>query len=263
MTALIEPSALHAIQDQVKILDATYGAPNAKGAYEAEHIGNAQFFDIDYVADPLARYPHTLPSPEDFAIHVGRMGISNDDKVVIYDQNGISFAAARTWWMFRVMGHKDVRVLNGGLPAWRMAGLPLQSGSPQAQHEKYTAHFNADLYRSFEQMEDTTDKVIDARAPARFNASIRTRDNDVCTANIPGSENLDFTRLLDERGRMKASDELKALLAPYKNTPKISVSCGSGVTACVLALGFYEAFGKDVAVFDGSWTEWADRNGLN
>lgn len=263
MTALIEAKALNEILDQVKLLDASYGGPNPQANYAASHIGDAQFFDIDMVADPLARYPHTLPSPEDFAIHTSELGISNNDKIVIYDQTGISFAAARAWWMFRTMGHKDVRVLNGGLQAWRMAGLPLQSGTHKATPTKYTAHFNADLLRSFEEMEETTDKVIDARPAARFNATMHSRDGDACPANIPGSENLDFTRLLEPTGRMKPADDVKALLAPYLNAPKISVTCGSGVTACVIALGFYEATGKDVAVFDGSWTEWADRNGLN
>jgi thiosulfate/3-mercaptopyruvate sulfurtransferase len=261
--ALITPAELAAHIHDVKILDASYGVLDAPGAFTAAHIGDAQFFDIDTVADPAARYAHTLPAPEDFAKAVGQLGIGNDDAVVVYDQTGISFAAARAWWMFRVMGHKDVRVLNGGLRAWIEAGLPVQSGLAKTPAPKaYAAHYRPELYKNFEAVEDNAaGTVIDARGPERFNATMHTPDGDAVPAHIPGSVNQPYVALLDSKGALKAADDYTPLLEKFKGQP-VTMSCGSGVTACVLALGFYEAGLGEAAVFDGSWTEWADRNAL-
>ncbi|MBU0800099.1 MAG: sulfurtransferase, partial [Alphaproteobacteria bacterium] len=120
--ALIEPSALHFIlpHDDVVVLDGSYGVSGGQGSpqdfWRGMRIGNAQFFDIDKVADPLLLLPHMLPSPDEFAAAVSAMGISNTNRVVVYDQTGLSMAAARVWWMFRIFGHENVAVLNGGLP---------------------------------------------------------------------------------------------------------------------------------------------------
>lgn len=267
MSALIEAKDLADILPRVKMLDATYGIPGFPGSAQMNmqraRIGDAQFFNIDAITDVKSPYPHTLPSPDEFAAAVGALGIGNDDDVVIYDQNGISFAASRAWWMFRAMGHTRVRVLNGGLPAWLMAGLPTQSGPlPAPAPKKFTASFQPDLYRSFEDVEDSSETVVDARAPARFGAMVHNGDGDTVPAHIPNSRNQSFSDLLDEHGRMKPANDVKALLAPHISGKKIVTSCGSGVTACVLALGFHEAGITDAAVYDGSWTEWADKNAL-
>lgn len=264
-SALITAAELSHNLPNVKILDASYGMPDARGGFERAHIKSAQYFDIDAVADMSAPYPHTLPSADDFGTAVGTMGVGNDDMVVVYDQTGISFAAARVWWMFRVMGHDHVRVLNGGLPAWAGAGLPVQSGPALVPAPKtFRAQFRGHLFRSFEQMEDNTDDtIIDARAAARFQAPARSADGDALPAHIPGSINLPFAALLDERGVMKDADVIAPVLLPHiaPGSPVVA-TCGSGVTACVLALGFYEAGLHDVAVYGGSWTEWADRNAI-
>lgn len=266
---LIEPAELHALlqKGSVKTVDATYGIPgfpaSVLAAMERARIGDAVFFNIDAVADHSAPYPHTLPSAEDFAQAVGAMGIGNNDMVVVYDQNGLSFAAARAWWMFRVFGHDKVRVLNGGLPAWIAAQLPTQTGSlPAPAAKKFNAVFKDELYRSFDQIETGGDNVIDARAAARFSASVHSLDGDVVPAHIPGSHNQPFSALLDERGRMKSEQDVAGILFPHiAPGQKTVVSCGSGITACVLALGF-SSVGQTAAVYDGSWTEWADRNAL-
>lgn len=267
MKALIEPAELQDLLDagQVKMVDATFGVPNPLAGMEMARIGDAVYFDIDAVADKRAHYPHTLPSAEDFALAVGRMGISNKDTVVVYDQNGLSFAAARVWWMFRVFGHENVRVLNGGLGTWLSEGLPVDSGEMEMPEAvKYTAHFRPDLYRSFEDMEEARDLVIDARPQARFSATVHGPDGDPTPAHIEGSRNVPFTNLLEPGGqRMRSKNSLSEILKPLATgSKKITVSCGSGVTACVLALGFHEAGFPNVAVYDGSWVEWADRNGL-
>lgn len=263
-SALITPEELSAVMADVKILDATYGAPDAFGSFTRAHIGHAQFFDIDAVADHSAPYPHTLPTPEVFAKAVGDLGVSDQDDVVIYDQTGITFAACRAWWMFRVMGHANVRVLNGGLPAWQMAGLPVESGPAHSvTRATFKANFRADLYRSFDDMEDTDDVVIDARNAPRFHAMAHSLDGDPVPTHIPGSINQPFQALLDERGRLRPADEIAPILLPHISPgQRLVATCGSGVTACVLALGFHQAGFPDMAVYDGSWTEWADRNGI-
>lgn len=263
-SALITPAELSAILPQVKILDASYGVPDAPGAFTRAHIGNAQFFDIDAVADKSAPYPHTLPGADDFAEAAGALGIGNDDTVVVYDQTGISFAAARAWWMFRVMGHDKVRVLNGGLPAWIKAGYAVQTGAARKpEPKKFRAQFQPGLYRSFEQIEDGGDHVIDARNAPRFTATVRSPDGDAVPAHIPGSVNQPFQHLLDEDGALMSKDIMATMLFPHIAPGKrLVATCGSGVTACVLALGFYEAGVPEVAVYDGSWTEWSDRNAL-
>jgi len=248
------------------VLDASYSVPDPQGSFQRAHIPGAQFFDIDAVADINAPYAHTLPSADVFAADVSAMGINNDTNVIIYDQNGIAFAAARAWWMFRVFGHDNVHVINGGLPAWHMAGLPLENG-PAAEHapEKFVAVFQADLYRSFEEIETISEtgaeQIVDARGRERFDAKAHTIDGDVVTTNIPGSANLPFNQLLDPMGRMLPDDQLGLILKNYQLAAdkKLVVSCGSGVTACVLALGFFQTGLKNTAVFDGSWTEWSDR----
>lgn len=255
---LIDPVGLVPLLDRpdVKILDATYGVPgfpaSVTAALEAGRIGAAQFFNIDAVADLSSPYKHTLPSADDFARAVGALGVGNDDRVVIYDRTGIAFAAARAWWMFRVFGHDRVQILNGGLPAWAGAGLPLTTGPVEAPVPvNFHASFQPGLYAGFEQMQTGRDHVLDARAAPRFDA-----------AHIPGSFNLPYEDLLDADGALRPAEAVAPLLAPHLGGDRLVTSCGSGVTACVLALALYRAGRADVAVYDGSWTEWADKNRL-
>ncbi|MBU6235968.1 MAG: sulfurtransferase, partial [Alphaproteobacteria bacterium] len=212
------------------VLDATYGIPNYPEAALTNmtngRIAGAQFFDIDDIADPTAPYAHTLPTPDVFAAKVGGLGIGNDDTVFIYDQNGLSFAAARAWWMFRAMGHDKVAVLDGGLPAWRAAGLPLETGPLQQPTAKtFIAHYRPALYRSFEQIEDGGDTVLDARAAPRFDAVVHTMDGDRVPAHIEGSYNTPFQNLLDASGAMFSSKEkLREQLGAYLDKPSLVCS---------------------------------------
>jgi len=256
MTALIEPqAALEKLgQADARFVDASYGAPGLQEHFAAARIGNAVFFDIDAIADPAAPLPHTIPTPTQFAAHMGRMGISNKDEIIVYDQNGLTFAAARAWWMFRLFGHENVRVLNGGLPAWIRAGNPVETAPPQPHKPSvYVASFNAPLYRDHAAIAaDSGDlAMLDARAEPRF-----------AMGHIPGAVNIPFGLLLESDGRMKDPASLQAALAPYmsKNSGKKNVTyCNSGVTACVLALGIHEAGFGNSAVYDGSWSEWSQK----
>lgn len=259
MSALIEPAELAATMDKVKLLDASYAdAP----VWKQMRIGNAVFFDIDAIADPDSDMAHMLPSPEDFARAVSALGISNDDDVVVYDQSGMASAACRAWWMFRVFGHDRVRVLNGGLPLWRSEGYPANTAPPQPPvPAKFTAHFRPELVKSMVDVSaaaaDRSATIIDARAAQRFAGVMPEPRPGLRAGHIPGSCNVPYAALLDPAtGRMKNADELKNIFAAIPGNVPVITSCGSGVTACVLALGLYETGCRDAAVYDGSWTEW-------
>lgn len=249
MSALITAAELKGIlQDpHVKILDASYNLPPS-----ADCIPEAQDFNIDDIADPVAPFAHTVPTEEIFAAKVCALGISNEDLVVIYDRSGLAMAASRAWWMFRLFGHDNVRILNGGLNAWTKAGFataqkPTAAPSPAA----FTATLKPDLLKMLPQMADNLLRkgftVIDARDSKRFE-----------NGHIPDSFSIPYASLIDETGALKPRDALgKAFKSPAIDMrKKITCSCGSGVTACVLALALYELGHKDAAVYDGSWTEW-------
>ena len=260
MSALITATELKEIiaQPHVKVLDASYNLPPS-----AMGIAGAIDFDIDDVADPAAPLPHTVPSAEVFAAKVGAMGIGNNDLVVIYDRKGLAMAAARAWWLFRLFGHDNVKVLDGGLPAWLSAGY---AAGEKAAHPPapvtFVPHFRPELVKMMDDINtNLTNKsfaVLDARDAARFRGDAPDPRPNVATGHIPQALNTPFSDLLQPDGRLKPKD---ALLKTFQNAQvnpqsKLACSCGSGVTACVVALALYELGAKDVAVYDGSWAEW-------
>ena len=265
--ALIEPLALNLMlrEQNLVVLDATYGMGGTppRTAWKALRIGNAQFFDIDAVADPLSLLPHMLPSADDFAAAVAAMGVSNDDRVVIYDQSGIAMAAARAWWMFRVFGHDNVAVLNGGLPAWRTANLPVSTIPPHPPESPghFKATFRPELVRSkadvIAALSRPEIKIVDARSPERFMGTSAEPRPGLRSGRIPTSSNVPYMSLIDPvTGRMKDEGSLTAATESLATQPEIISTCGSGVTACVLALAMHTLGRTDVAVYDGSWVEW-------
>jgi thiosulfate/3-mercaptopyruvate sulfurtransferase len=253
----------------IRLLDATYYLPNeakdAAALFEAAHIPGARFFDIDKIVDATSPLPHMLPTPEIFAAAVAALGISNNDHVVVYDQRGL-FSAARLWWMFRVFGHDNVSVLDGGLPGWVEAGGAVASGTPApAAAGHFHAGFRAGLVRSLDQMKANlashAELVLDARAAGRFNGSVPEPRPGMKSGHIPGAKSLPFTELLQD-GKMLPPAILRAKFAGLGVTPdkKIVTSCGSGVTAAVLTLGLAVAGLPQGALYDGSWSEWGGRD---
>jgi thiosulfate/3-mercaptopyruvate sulfurtransferase len=263
--------AAHLSAPDVRVVDASFYLPiqnrDAREEYEHEHIPGAMFFDIDVVADSNTTLPHMLPSPEKFSSKVRKLGLGNGNKIVIYDGTGFASAAARVWWMFRYFGHRDVCVLDGGFPKWLREGRAVEDLPPVPRDRHFIAHVNHTLVRDFDHMKANLDShrdlVLDARSPGRFSGADPEPRACRHAGHIPGSLNLPFTQLIDERTRcMKSGDELRALFekAGVDAHKPVAVTCGSGVTACVVALGLYLIGREDVAVYDGSWAEWGDRD---
>ena len=248
------------------VLDGSMHLPtarrNARAEYLAEHIPGALFFDIDDISDKSSALPHMLPPAELFASRMKKMGIGDGMHIVTYDSEGL-YSAARVWWMFRSMGHEEVRVLNGGLKKWKAEGRPLEDGEPRARSPRhFTARLNADLVRDVADVKglivSKAAQIVDARAAARFEGSAPEPRAGLRSGHIPGSRNVPFASLLNPDGTLKAAPELAAIFdkARIDTRKPVVASCGSGVTAGVVALALAVLGRPDAAVYDGSWSEW-------
>lgn len=256
----------------VVILDATMKKkPNGDSIpLPAIKIPNAQMFNFDTeICDQNSDLPHMLPSPEEFEIAVRKLGINNDSLVVIYDAIGV-FSSPRAWWMFKIMGHKRVFVLNGGLPKWIEAGYKTEADylpPSKISVGNFYANFDPKRVFSIDQILDNINneqiQVLDARSHARFNAKEAEPRIELKGGHIPNSTCLPFTNLL-ENGVLKDRSELIQAFIPVINpqAKQIVFSCGSGVTACILALAADECGFGDYAVYDGSWGEWGASDSL-
>jgi thiosulfate/3-mercaptopyruvate sulfurtransferase len=258
--------AQHMSDPDLRIVDTSYYLPmqnrSARAEYESNHIPGAVFFDIDEIADTSSRLPHMLPTPEKFAARVRKLGLGDGNRIVIYDSQG-QFSAARAWWMFKVFGHKDVAVLDGGLPKWLAEGNPVDDIPPQPRERHFTARLDHGMVRDKDQMlanlKTKREQVLDARTPGRFHG----REPEVWpgrrSGHIPGSLNLPYGDLLEPASKtLLPADELAARFrhAGVDLSKPVVASCGSGVTASVLALGLHLIGHRQVAVYDGSWAEW-------
>jgi thiosulfate/3-mercaptopyruvate sulfurtransferase len=250
------------------VLDASVGANRREFAA----IPGARLFDLDGpLSAPDSPLPHTMPSPEQFQRELRGLGLNETGTVVCYDNAGL-YSAARCWWMLRAMGFDRVAVLDGGLPAWTAAGQPRQkSAPPAATPGDFVARprtgMLVDSSVVLSALTDSSSAVMDARASERFHGRVPEPRPGLRGGHMPGAVNLPFTDLQDEAGLLLPPHALRARFAealgahasstPAAATPdRLLFSCGSGVTACVLALGATLAGYHDLAVYDGSWSEW-------
>ncbi|MCB1742107.1 MAG: sulfurtransferase [Gammaproteobacteria bacterium] len=252
------------------VLDCSWHQPHMKrdalAEYAQQHISGARFFDFDQrIADPNSSLPHMLPDAELFAREVGALGIGNDSLIVVYDAVGIQ-TAARGWWMFRCFGHEQVAVLDGGLPAWREAGGAIEQGETQAATAaRFEARFDPAWVRDLSAVKHALGRpevvVVDARSAGRFAGTEPEPRAGMRGGHMPSSVSLPFTELLD-KGRFKSVQQIESLLEARELNPgqELVFSCGSGVTACILALGAKLAGYSKLAVYDGSWSEWGGRD---
>jgi thiosulfate/3-mercaptopyruvate sulfurtransferase len=250
----------------LRVVDASYYLPgeglDPRREFEAQHIPGAVFFDIDDIKDPDSDLPHMLPPPHIFSSKVRRLGLGDGLRLVIYDQRGI-WSAPRAWWTFRFFGHNDVAVLDGGLPKWLNEGLPVEDGPRRAEERHFTPRINSFLLRDRRQLLDNLsgrrEQVLDARGRGRFEGSTKEPREGLRSGHIPGSHNLPFTEVVDQvQQTMLDTAALRdgfAAAGVDLNRPVVT-TCGSGVTAAVLALALHRLGKQDVAVYDGSWSEW-------
>jgi thiosulfate/3-mercaptopyruvate sulfurtransferase len=257
-------SHLHA--PDLVVLDGSMHLPgsgrDAKSEYRAAHIPGALFFDIDEIADRSSPLPHMLPPAAMFASRMKRMGIGDGMHIIAYDSEGL-YSAARLWWMFRVMGHREVRVLNGGLKKWKAEGRPLEDGPARPRSPRhFTAVRNAELIRDAADVRSLIGsrsvQIVDARAAARFAGRAPEPRPGLRSGHIPGSINVPFASLVNPDGTMRSADGLAATFAAAGVDPagRVVASCGSGVTAGIIALALAILGRSDAAIYDGSWSEW-------
>lgn len=269
-SGIIEPRELKKIIDQpdVRILDSTFTLPgdalDPASAWRNSRIGDAAFFDIHQIADKVTELPHMLPPADEFEEAACGLGISSGDLVVVYGQTGMIMGPARAWWMFRAFGHKKICVLNGGLPAWLAEGLPLNEDqpSPITTRGSFRSNFQEHLVKSMEQVRKALDtgaaQLCDARPADRFQGKAAEPRPGMRPGHMPGSLNLPAGEFINPDGKIKGDSEIRHLIEEkgYSSESPTICSCGSGVTACVIALGLYKIGIKDASVYDGSWAEW-------
>ena len=234
---------------------------DAREEFAAAHLPGARFFDIDAIADQQTSLPHMLPAAAQFAEQVGALGIGTGDLVVVYDTRGV-ISAARVWWTFRAMGHDRVAVLDGGLPLWRAEGRPVESAHRAARPRRFKAQLRPALVRTLEQMRDNVEarreQVLDARSRGRFAGTEPEPRAGLRGGHIPKSLNLPYDAMYRPDGTFLPREELRRRFesSGLDLERPVVTTCGSGVTASVLALGLHAIGAKAVAVYDGSWSEW-------
>jgi thiosulfate/3-mercaptopyruvate sulfurtransferase len=249
----------------VVILDATLPPVgvtpliDTRARYFAQHIPGAVFFDIEELSDQSSPLPHMLPTPAVFSRSLSALGIGDEMDIVIYEQEGV-FSGPRAWWMLKTVGARNVYLLDGGLHAWIEAGLPTDSGDVRRAAASFHATLDQDAVKDFSQMQQmiaARGQILDARSAGRFAGILPEPRPGISPGHMPGATSIPFTELVEE-GRLKAAEELRQIFATKGVDMKepITTTCGSGVTAAVIALGLEVAGAERVSLYDGSWAEY-------
>lgn len=248
----------------VRIVDASWYLPSAgrdaKAEFLERHIPDAVFFDIDEISDTDQPLPHMLPPPAKFASRVRKLGLGDGNRIIVYDGAGL-FSAARVWWMFRAMGHRDVAVLDGGLPKWIAEGRPLDDMPPVPRERHFTPRPNHMLIRNLDQMKRFLgggEQIVDARPAGRFHGRDPEPRPGLRGGHIPGSKNLPYADVLNPDGTMKTPEAVRQAFrtAGVDPTKPVTATCGSGVSAAILLLALAHAGSPEGALYDGAWAEW-------
>lgn len=257
--------AEHLKDPDLRILDASWYLPeagrNARQEYDEGHIPGARFFDIDEISDSRSDLPHMAPRSEKFTSRMRALGVGDGHQVVVYDGAGL-LSAPRVWWLFRLMGQQNVAVLDGGLPKWKEEGHEIEDMPPIVRDRHITVRFQNHLVRDVTQVSAASKikdhAIVDARAGNRFRGEAPEPREGLRAGHIPGSRSLPYTELLNDDKTMKSPDECREIFeaAGVDLDKPIITSCGSGVTAAVLALALERMGHKHWSLYDGSWAEW-------
>lgn len=257
--------ARHLKDPDLRLLDASWYMPGSgrdpKAEYEAAHIPGARFFDIDEISDLRSELPHMVPPVDKFMSRMRALGVGDGHQIVVYDGTGL-FSAARVWWLFKLMGHDDIAVLDGGLPKWQSEGREVEDLPPVIRDRHMMVRRQNHLVKDVTQVSAAAKlrdhEILDARAPARFRGEVPEPRPGLRSGHIPGSKNVPFGTLLNPDQTMKSPEALRAAFESAGvdlGKPAIT-SCGSGVTAAILSLALTRLGKTDHALYDGSWTEW-------
>jgi len=255
----------HLNDPDLRLVDASWALPHmgfdAQRHFEMAHIPGAVFFDQDEIADKSSTLPHTVPSPQEFAVHVGAMGISEKDKIVIYEETS-HFSAPRVWWLFRLMGVNQVFVLDGGLQGWQAAGFPVTDAPTPVQPATFTPNYRDRAVVSLAEMREIVAQreiqIADARGAGRFSGHEPEPRPGMRAGHMPGARNLPYPQLMQD-GYLKPLAEMRQAFedAGIDINKPVVTSCGSGVTAAILTLGLQALGNQEVRLYDGSWSRKA------